>query len=102
MSVPVSSDRDLRPQPEAAVDGRASARAGFSQPDGGAAFPGVPEGKYFFTGMSMRDYFAAKTLGVMCSSNVKHSGTFATPEGRETVALICYYMADAMLRARTA
>lgn len=51
-------------------------------------------------GMTLRDYFAAKALGVMCSSNVNSTGTFASHGGRETVASVCYQMADAMLKAR--
>lgn len=51
--------------------------------------------------MNLRDYFAAKALDVMCASNVNASGTFATPEGRATVASVCYQMADAMLLERS-
>lgn len=76
--------------------------------NGGPAFP-IPllEGQSYqghapCDGMTLRDYFAAKALGVMCASNVNATGTFATPEGRETVARACYFMADAMLRAREA
>jgi hypothetical protein len=48
-------------------------------------------------GMSLRDYFAGQALAVMCASNVSATGTFAWASGRETVASVCYQMADAML-----
>ena len=76
--------------------------------DGGPAFPapeasqvhfGNPDG---YMGLTLRDYFAAKALGVMCASNVNATGTFASPEGRAAVASVCYWMADAMLSARAA
>lgn len=53
-------------------------------------------------GMSLRDYYAGQALGLMCSSNIRDTGTFATPEGRKTVADVCFLMADAMLAARRA
>jgi hypothetical protein len=71
---------------------------------GGPAFPCTEENyrdpRWTSEGLSLRDYFAAKALGVMCSSNVNSTGTFASQDGREAVASICYLMADAMLRAR--
>lgn len=46
-------------------------------------------------GMSLRDYFAAKALaGMLADSNFDHPP--------ETAATLCYAMADAMLKARTA
>lgn len=53
-----------------------------------------------FNGMSLRDYFAAQTLAVMCASNMSATGTFADGPGRATVARVCYLMADAMLEER--
>jgi len=72
--------------------------------NGGPAFPNKAEqcnfGYELSGGMTLRDYFAAKALGVMCSSNVNSTGTFSSPEGRDTVASVCYLMADAMIKAR--
>lgn len=68
--------------------------------DGGPAFPLKEPLGCDAIGMTLRDYFAAQALGVMCSSNVNATGTFATPEGRAAVASVCYLMADAMLTAR--
>lgn len=71
------------------------------QNNGGPAFPlSCKWDEPQFNGMTLRDYFAAKALGVMCSSNVNGTGTFSSPGGRETVASVCYQMADAMLKAR--
>jgi hypothetical protein len=70
---------------------------------GGPAFPTTKPLEHWGDpnqGMTLRDYFAAQALGVMCSSNVKATGTFASPDGRATVASVCYLMADAMLEAR--
>lgn len=58
--------------------------------DGGAAFP-VPE-PGLETGMTLRDYFAAKALQ---SQMITHPET-----PTENLALWSYQMADAMLRAR--
>ena len=74
------------------------------QNNGGPAFPKDHINEYGmrkqYFGMTLRDYFAAKALGVMCSSNVNSTGTFSSPEGRDTVASVCYAMADAMIKAR--
>ncbi|ARK42612.1 hypothetical protein [Burkholderia pseudomallei] len=72
--------------------------------DGGPAFPEVPgdcngyEGK---SGMTLRDYFAAKAMAGMlaypgCESRGSHHNN-NTPDG---VATVAYEYADAMLRAR--
>lgn len=65
---------------------------------GGPAFP-VPAPRAD-NGMTLRDYFAAQTLAVMCASNMSATGTFADGPGRATVARVCYLMADAMLAER--
>ncbi|MBF5006883.1 hypothetical protein [Diaphorobacter caeni] len=48
--------------------------------------------------ITKRDQFAMHALSVMCGSNVRDTGTFASPTGRETVAQICYLMADEMMK----
>jgi len=59
--------------------------------DGGPAFP-VPY-EFMGTGMSLRDYFAAKAMqGMLADPDV-------TPNMR--TAQTAYEMADAMLRARS-
>jgi len=72
-----------------------------SNKDGGPAFPQVPsDDVYSYVGLSLRDYFAAKTLsGVI--SNISEM----TPEARADIGKMardCYLMADAMLKAREA
>lgn len=64
--------------------------------DGGPAFPSHGSmGEVAQQGMSLRDYFAAKALaGMLADSNFDHPP--------ETAATLCYAMADAMLKARTA
>ncbi len=84
--------------------------------DGGLAFPltiktpggsfnpvrnrVVPDGEvdvHIFTGMTLRDYFAAKALEGFCAS------PHTTIEWlRDHCATSCYQMADAMLKAREA
>lgn len=97
--------------------------------DGGPAFPEVPgdrngyEGK---SGMTLRDYFAAKAMP-MAFDYVRRIDADGTPDGESEsehrlktydfdwptpdegisgdelyVAQLCYQMADAMLRARGA
>lgn len=46
-------------------------------------------------GMSLRDYFAAKTLSAMVTATETHSW-----RSRKDVADRCYLMADAMIEAR--
>ncbi|HHT8992811.1 TPA: hypothetical protein ACT5B2_003856 [Burkholderia cenocepacia] len=81
--------------------------------DGGPAFPvddpfaleprDVTQMKRLASGMSLRDYFAAKALAGMlaypgCESRGSHHNN-NTPDG---VATMAYEYADAMLRARKA
>ena len=48
--------------------------------------------------ISKRDHFAMQVLGVMSGSNVRETGTFASHTGRETVAQVCYLVADQMMK----
>lgn len=59
--------------------------------DGGPAFP---FGTYIL-GISIRDYFAAKSFAAMVSNGVP-----STDESVKTAATLAYMMADAMLAAR--
>lgn len=68
----------------------------------GAAFL-VPESTKFFpeTGMSLRDYFAAKALPAVCAGLVTdYTDKFSLPAWRADAASYCYLIADAMLSAR--
>lgn len=70
---------------------------------GGAAFP-IPESTKFFpeTGMSLRDYFAARVLPVIYTdviTSLTKSG-FPSDDWQVGIAIDCYKMADAMLTAR--
>lgn len=56
--------------------------------NGGPAFPTVAGQTVYSNGMTLRDYFAAQAL-----ANVN-------AESYEEAALLCYGVADAMLRAR--
>ena len=51
---------------------------------------------YQENGMTLRDYFAAKTMQGFCS----HHAIKITPENIDTHAKIAYRIADAMLKAR--
>ena len=70
-----------------------------SEKDGGPAFPlnspsATPEYMPKRDGMSLRDYFAGQAL----------AGLLANPNTRETrtdTALAAYFIADALLKART-
>jgi hypothetical protein len=67
---------------------------------GGPAFPA--QVKFFdepTTGMTLRDYFAAKAMQGMLSANGDSNGYLEYEE--ETVAANAYKLADAMLRARS-
>ena len=71
---------------------------------GGPAFPGVDEQGEPYTGMTLRDYFAAKAMQGLCTG-YSHDKTWPNtdePEEYEVVALHAYMMADAMLKAREA
>jgi len=64
---------------------------------GGPAFPiGIPEAKIVYTGMTLRDYFAAKAMQGLIAGTV-------TPEtvwSPEDLAKSSYMMAYAMLKER--
>lgn len=60
---------------------------------------GQPEMSWF--GMSLRDYFAAKTLSVVYAAAIAEMDRTGYPEHwRDDVAMDAYDMADAMLAAR--
>jgi hypothetical protein len=64
--------------------------------DGGPAFPGLHPSKdcrYQDAGMTLRDYFAAAALPQV------DQRSHGTPDD---IALECYQLADAMLKAREA
>ena len=68
---------------------------------GGPAFPGLhpsKECRYQDSGMTLRDYFAAKAMQALIAS------PRGTPDGRDATdhyyAKCAYIMADAMLKAR--
>lgn len=64
-----------------------------NKPTGGPAFPGVDHLGEPYTGMTLRDYFAAKALqGLLSDSSIQSS----MPE----FAATAYQVADAMLEAR--
>lgn len=67
--------------------------------DGGPAFPLQSIGPEFaagYSGMSLRDYFAAKAMAAMVASPDYVEGVWF----QEDIALQAYTMADAMLAAR--
>jgi hypothetical protein len=70
--------------------------------DGGAAFPVHPSAHYCtdleymaLRGMTLRDYFATAEL-----SKVDRVEICDVPEAYDRLAIHCYRMADAMLKAR--
>lgn len=72
---------------------------------GGPAFPeaglsGLPNGEFIHgqSGMSLRDYFAAKAMQV----ELAQCKEFPDENWRHGIALDAYAMADAMLKAREA
>ena len=70
------------------------------QHDGGPAFPVSPDearGKVSSVhgGLTIRDYFAGLTLG-----NPDIASQVSGPGWKQTLAEMCYEMADAMLEAR--
>lgn len=69
-----------------------------SKETGGPAFPLHPsaDSRYNESGMTLRDYFAAKVLQGMAARDAFDSGQ-ATPDQR---ARLAYIDADAMLKAR--
>lgn len=75
---------------------------------GGPAFPvpglsNLPNDQFIWpeTGMTLRDYFAAKAMqGMWASDTDKWQWLVGTPEGLASRAQNAYAMADAMLKAR--
>ena len=69
---------------------------------GGAAFPyAAVHGCNSEYGMTLRDYFAAKAMGIyMADENLIDSYCYLEKDVKKEVAAIAYMMADAMLEAR--
>lgn len=69
---------------------------------GGSAFPIAadlrPDLDKMWTGMTLRDYFAAKAMQGMLAANGDANGYLEYEE--KTVAANAYKLADAMLKAR--
>lgn len=95
---------------QADVTARAGA-ASTARDDGGPAFPSSPtvgpSGDLYrpadigCAGISVRDYFAAKVLeGTLAGPDSE--GWFAWAPSADKDAAYCYFVADAMLRARAA
>lgn len=64
--------------------------------DGGPAFPHDDRAQYYErSGMTLRDYFAAKAMEI---AHEHHNG--AHEKGFEGLAKFAYHYADAMLKAR--
>lgn len=62
------------------------------------AFPATDSASFYETGMTLRDYFAAKCLnGMLCSGE---QTVMQNKEGINGVADLAYRMADAMLERR--
>ena len=66
--------------------------------NGGPAFPAI-ENWRVDSGMTLRDYFAAKALAAMISKDNKE-GALCGKTGVGHLALFAYEYADAMLKAR--
>lgn len=73
---------------------------------GGPAFPVViplDQSAEFFTGMTLRDYFAAKAMqAIVDSSQYQCGGGLNSLKNLQGVAEDSYAVADAMLKARQA
>ncbi|EKN3978928.1 hypothetical protein RSJ44_004753 [Yersinia enterocolitica] len=71
---------------------------------GGPAFPNVPSDIQYEAwdeGMTLRDYFAAKALGLCYAQYLDYAKVEGFQEDWRTgVALDAYMMADAMIKAR--
>lgn len=69
---------------------------------GGPAFPVLIDRRHdpdfdYEIGMTMRDYFAAKTMQSLASDNYLDR---SKPHNQKNIAELAYQMADAMLKAR--
>lgn len=78
------------------------------QNTGGPAFPEIrirggdnynPPTKLYYCGMTLRDYFAAKSISAILAPNPV-TGQFALVSDFDARAIMAYKMADAMLKAR--
>jgi len=67
---------------------------------GGPAFP-VVHNNWTKTGMTLRDYFAAKAMQGMMTS-ARYTGIIGVNNYEHSIANQAYQMADAMLKARDA
>ncbi len=67
---------------------------------GGPAFPVGSGDMRDPTGMTLRDYFAAKALQIAADGNLAEGEYFVRSDRFGDVALDAYKMADAMLKAR--
>ena len=65
---------------------------------GGPAFPQSREIGDFFTGMTLRDYFAAKAMQGLLAGTLTPEIVWSQSDAAETA----YNVADAMLKARDA
>lgn len=72
--------------------------------NGGPAFPVAgSDHNYPIEGMTLRDYFAAKAVGLCFAQYINHAEVEGFQDGwRDGVAADAYLMADAMLKAREA
>jgi hypothetical protein len=68
--------------------------------DGGSAFPQAEYPHLGQAGMTLRDYFAAKAMASILNA-AANAGLAADPENAAPIAKASYFMADAMLAART-
>ena len=67
---------------------------------GGPAFPTEATSATFFSlGMTKRDYFAAKAMQTMLGTR---GAAYLNQGGYETISMMAYRMADALLDARKA
>ncbi len=73
-----------------------------SKDTGGPAFPRTQWPNE--TGMTLRDYFAAKAMQGLLAGHDREARRFMerSPEPAATMSKACYCMADAMLKAREA
>ena len=73
----------------------------FPQQNDMPAFPQQTDLKLSYTGMTLRDYFAAKALPAMITSFLDKDLDMTDPYGwMEGLAMDAYSMADAMMKQR--
>jgi len=76
-----------------------------SKNNGGPAFPGLHPSKectYKDSGMTLRDYFAAKAMQTLLSHHLAYQNHFINMDefDKSDLELHAYYIADAMLVGR--